>query len=52
MKPAQISDVPSATMLAGWDPDETYWLDADALDIVGEPVEYEREDDRWTPTAR
>jgi hypothetical protein len=32
-----------ATMLAGWDPDQTYWL-ADVLESVGPPVEWENPD--------
>ncbi|HEY8454914.1 MAG TPA: hypothetical protein VIL34_04930 [Actinopolymorphaceae bacterium] len=42
-----------ATVLAGWNPDETYWL-SDVLEPAGEPVEWERRDtgrshDEWRP---
>lgn len=44
-----------ATVLAGWNPDETYWL-ADLLEPAGEPVEWERRDtgrdhDEWMSVA-
>lgn len=36
-----------ATVVAGWDPDATFWL-ADVLTPAGEPVAWERRDDeRW-----
>lgn len=42
-----------ASVLAGWNPDETYWL-ADVLEPAAEPVEWERRDtgrphDEWMP---
>src|SRR5690606_33733195 len=38
-----------ATLLAGWDPDATYWP-ADLLVPAGEPVAWQRADDgRWRP---
>jgi hypothetical protein len=42
-----------ASVLAGWNADETYWL-ADVLEPAGEPVEWERRDtgrdhDEWMP---
>ncbi|MFD1520291.1 hypothetical protein [Pseudonocardia yunnanensis] len=43
-----------ATVVAGWDPDATFWL-ADVLAPVGEPVIWERHDDggrwHWRPRA-
>jgi len=33
----------AATMLAGWDPDKTYWL-ADALQVAGAPVRWVERD--------
>jgi len=33
----------AATMLAGWDPDKTYWL-ADALQAAGTPDRWEERD--------
>lgn len=35
------------TMLAGWDADETYWLN-DALESTGAPVTWQRDDVPWT----
>ena len=41
-----------ATVLAGWDPDATFWL-ADVLEPAGEPVAWERVPgpDRWRPRS-
>ncbi|MDI9901716.1 hypothetical protein QM716_17820 [Rhodococcus sp. IEGM 1409] len=36
-----------ATLLGGWDPDATFWLNADALAIDDEPVLWRRADERW-----
>jgi hypothetical protein len=39
------------TMLAGWDPDQTYWLN-DALLVTGSPQDWQgesREADTWHP---
>jgi hypothetical protein len=44
-------DSDAATLLAGWDPDQAYWL-ADVLSMAGGPVRWEdREGDTlsWTP---
>jgi hypothetical protein len=39
----------AASVLAGWNPDETFWL-ADVLDVHGEPRRWRREsDDSWAP---
>jgi hypothetical protein len=38
------------TMLAGWDADETYWLN-DVLEPTGEPVTWHRDDAPWTDGA-
>ena len=40
----------AASLLAGWSPDETYWL-SDCLAITGEPVDYVRGEDGWRPAA-
>jgi hypothetical protein len=41
-----------ATLVAGWDPDSTYWL-SDVLTAGGEPLTWQRRDDdgtqRWRP---
>lgn len=36
-----------ATVLAGWGPDVTWWLDPDAMRIDDVPVLWFREDERW-----
>ena len=36
----------AASLLAGWSPDQTYWL-TDCLALGGEPVDYERDEDGW-----
>jgi hypothetical protein len=49
--PVPGRDVGYATMLAGWDPDQTYWL-ADVLESAGPPVEWEnpeRDTLGWKP---
>jgi hypothetical protein len=38
----------AASLLAGWSPDETYWL-TDVLAISGDAVGYVQDDDRWRP---
>jgi hypothetical protein len=51
--PGRALDVEGgATVLAGWDPDATFWL-ADVLVPAGEPVAWERIDgsDRWLPRS-
>jgi hypothetical protein len=41
----------TASVLAGWAPDQTYWL-TDCLQTSGEPVDYRKdEDDGWQPAA-
>ena len=36
-----------ATVLAGWDPDATWWLNRTVTDIDDEPALWERHDDGW-----
>jgi hypothetical protein len=45
---ALVVDEQFATVLAGWDPDATYWLD-DVVQVTGEAVEWVRDQDtnRW-----
>jgi len=38
----------AASLLAGWSPDQTYWL-TDCLRVAGDPVDYERDPDGWWP---
>ena len=40
----------TATVLAGWDPDATYWL-TDAVTVRGPGVRWRRVADAWTPVA-
>lgn len=39
-----------ATVLAGWGPDVTWWLDPGVLHIHDEPVVWRRYDERWCAT--
>lgn len=41
-----------ATVLAGWGPDATWWLDPGALRIDDVPVLWRRDDERWFPTSQ
>jgi hypothetical protein len=48
--PVDVRGAPARTLLAGWDPDATWWL-ADVAG-VGEPTDWRRRDDeapRWEP---
>lgn len=45
-RPVAVSG--AASLLAGWSPDQTYWL-ADCLRVAGEPVDYLRSEDGWAP---
>lgn len=40
-----------ASMIAGWDPDETYWL-SDRVRYVGDPVQWELDLAVWAPAWR
>ncbi|MFG1798371.1 hypothetical protein [Nocardia sp. NPDC049149] len=40
-----------ATMLAGWDPDVTYWLRDGCITVGDKEIEWLREDDRWRSRA-
>jgi hypothetical protein len=51
-RPVAVGD--GRTMLAGWDPDETFWL-ADVLEITGSPQVWEgdgQDAGAWHPSAR
>ncbi|HEX8303874.1 MAG TPA: hypothetical protein VF612_03275 [Jatrophihabitans sp.] len=41
-------DGDTATVLAGWPPDATFWL-ADVLEAVGGPARWRWDGDRWSP---
>jgi hypothetical protein len=41
----------AATMLAGWDPDKTYWL-ADVLQVAGTPVRWLERDSEFPGWAQ
>ncbi|HZC72847.1 MAG TPA: hypothetical protein VE442_19275 [Jatrophihabitans sp.] len=43
-------DVNTATVLAGWAPDTTYWL-GDVLELAGEPTTWRGEDGDWSPAS-
>jgi hypothetical protein len=48
-----VPGAPARTVLAGWDPDATWWL-ADVLPEPGEPTDWRRRDDeppRWEPAG-
>ncbi|WP_069163409.1 hypothetical protein [Nocardia altamirensis] len=46
--PGRAIDVAGgATVLAGWDPDLTYWLRRDRFVLVDDPVEWRRIDGQW-----
>ncbi|WP_238072578.1 hypothetical protein [Rhodococcus zopfii] len=41
---------PGASVLAGWDPDATFWLDPRLVRVGGRPVEWSRTRDApWAP---
>ncbi len=40
-----LAERPGATLLAGWDPDATFWLCDDLLSVDGEATEWRRRDD-------
>ncbi|MFC9788400.1 hypothetical protein [Rhodococcus sp. NPDC127528] len=43
---------PGATVLAGWNPDATFWLRGDHITVDGDPVEWRRtQDDPWAVTV-
>ncbi|MFD4292464.1 hypothetical protein ACFWPA_01285 [Rhodococcus sp. NPDC058505] len=45
-----LTDRPGATLLAGWDPDATFWLRDDRLTVDGDPTEWRRSDEgAWSP---
>jgi hypothetical protein len=51
--PVDLPGAPARTLLAGWDPDATWWL-ADVLAEPGEPTDWRRRDDeptRWEPAG-
>lgn len=37
----------AATLLAGWDPDATFWLD-DVIKFAGPPIRWQRDPDEWS----
>ncbi|ORI26643.1 hypothetical protein [Rhodococcus sp. 1168] len=43
-----LSDSDGATVLGGWDPDATWWLDRTVTTIEDKPTLWRREDGRWT----
>ena len=43
-----IDDHDAATVLAGWDPDATWWLNLAVIDIHDVPALWRRHDDHWT----
>lgn len=47
--PVRVRHIESASVLAGWSPDETYWLNPDAVHIIDDATEYDRDDERWHP---
>ncbi len=44
-----LGDNDCATVLAGWNPDATRWLDLAAIAVDGDPVEWSWDGDRWLP---
>ncbi|WP_206508608.1 hypothetical protein C5142_00610 [Rhodococcus sp. BGS-1C] len=42
-----LSDNERSTLLGGWDPDATFWLNPDVVDIDDEPALWRRADERW-----
>ncbi|WP_155289234.1 hypothetical protein [Rhodococcoides fascians] len=50
--PVQLPNVDSASVLAGWTPDATHWLNPRTAHIVDTPIEYHRNHSGdWTPAA-
>ncbi|MDL9948629.1 hypothetical protein QSJ19_24195 [Gordonia sp. ABSL11-1] len=48
-----VDEHDGASVLAGWDPDATWWLNLDTIHIDDGPTQWCRTDDyRWTPTSR
>lgn len=45
-----LSDNTEATLLGGWDPDATIWLDPDVVVVDDEPTLWRRDDERWEQT--
>ncbi|MFW0786365.1 hypothetical protein AAFP35_17815 [Gordonia sp. CPCC 206044] len=45
-----IDDRGGAAVLAGWDPDATWWLNLDAIHIEDVPTQWRRDDQRWLQT--
>ncbi|MFH5211398.1 hypothetical protein ACHIPZ_24810 [Antrihabitans sp. NCIMB 15449] len=45
-----LSHNSGATVLAGWDPDATWWLNNDVITVEDEPTLWSRDDEGWRKT--
>ncbi|MET4050279.1 hypothetical protein BJD99_04315 [Rhodococcus sp. 1163] len=45
-----LSDNKRSTLLGGWDPDATFWLDPNVIEIDDEPTLWRHTDERWERT--
>ena len=47
-KSIPLTDRPGSTVLAGWDPDATFWLRGDCLSVEDDPMQsYRSREARW-----